>query len=86
MEASHMLLGRPWQFDKQTFHDGYTNKFSFNFQGRKITLKPLSPQEVSKDQEKMQKKRKEENETKREKKREGVNLQGEGHHDLPQGD
>jgi len=22
MEACHILLGRPWQFDKQTIHDG----------------------------------------------------------------
>jgi len=41
MEATHILLGRPWQFDKKAFHGGHTNKFSFNFQGKKITL--LSP-------------------------------------------
>ena len=31
MEATHILLGRPWQFDKKAFHDGHSNKFSFNF-------------------------------------------------------
>nr|KYP39879.1 hypothetical protein KK1_038797 [Cajanus cajan] len=29
MEACHILLGRPWQFDKQTHHDGLTNKITF---------------------------------------------------------
>ena len=47
MEASHLLLGRPWQFDKKTNHDGYTNKISFQHHDKKIVLKPLSPQEVS---------------------------------------
>ena len=35
MEATHILLGRPWQFDRKAFHDGHTNKFSFSFQGKK---------------------------------------------------
>jgi len=45
MEAIHLLLGKPWQFDKHTLHDGHTNKFYFHFHGKKITLAPLSPQE-----------------------------------------
>jgi len=60
MEATHILLGRPWQFDKKAFHDGHTDKFSFNFQGQKITLLPLSTKEVNEDQMQMIKKRKEE--------------------------
>ena len=31
MEATHILLGRPWQFDRKAFHDGHANKFSFSF-------------------------------------------------------
>ncbi|XP_072064137.1 uncharacterized protein [Arachis hypogaea] len=50
MQACHLLLGRPWQFDRRAFHDGYTNRFSFDFNGRKITLAPLSPKEVYLDQ------------------------------------
>jgi len=60
MEATHILLGRPWQYDRKTLHDGLTNKISFNFQGHKIILKPLSPKQVNKDQIKMQQKRKSE--------------------------
>ncbi|XP_072081053.1 uncharacterized protein [Arachis hypogaea] len=54
MQACHLLLGRPWQFDRRALHDGYTNRFSFDFNGRKITLAPLSPKEVYLDQLKLQ--------------------------------
>jgi len=57
MEATHVLLGRPWQYDRHVLHDGLTNIMSFSFQGRKVTLKPLSPQEVHEDQIKMKTKR-----------------------------
>jgi hypothetical protein len=53
MEASHLVLGRPWQFDKRANHDGFTNKISFMHQDKKIVLKPLSPQEVCEDQMKL---------------------------------
>jgi len=49
MEATHILLGRPWQYDRQVLHDGLTNKMTFTFQGRKVTLKPLSPKKVHED-------------------------------------
>ena len=29
MQAGHLLLGRPWQFDRRVKHDGFTNKYSF---------------------------------------------------------
>ena len=38
MEATYVLLGRPWQYDRKILHDGHTNKISFNFQGHKIIL------------------------------------------------
>ena len=47
MEATHVLLGRPWQFDRKVFHDGFTNKLSFHFHGHKVTLKSLSLLEKS---------------------------------------
>ena len=43
MEATHILLGRPLQYDRKTLHDGLTNKISFTFHGLKIKLKSLSP-------------------------------------------
>ena len=27
MQAGHLLLGRPWQFDRKVQHDGFTNKY-----------------------------------------------------------
>ena len=57
MEATHILLGRPWQFDRKVFHDGFTSKISFNFHGHKVILKSLSPKEVHEDQVKMREKR-----------------------------
>jgi len=57
MEATHILLGKPCQYDRKTLHDGLTNKIYFHFQGREIILKPLSPKEVNKDQIKMKQKR-----------------------------
>nr|KYP43823.1 Transposon Ty3-I Gag-Pol polyprotein [Cajanus cajan] len=36
MEACHILLGRPWQFDKQTKHDGLTNKITFTHKGKNV--------------------------------------------------
>ena len=57
IEATHVLLRRPWQYDRQVLHDGLTNKISFNFQGHKIILKPLSPKEVHEYQIKMKNKR-----------------------------
>ncbi|XP_028223089.1 uncharacterized protein LOC114404211, partial [Glycine soja] len=60
MEATHVLLGRPWQYDTKAVHDGFTNKISFQQADKKIVLKPLSPQEVCEDQIKMREKKKSE--------------------------
>lgn len=40
MDVSHLILGRPWQYDREVIHNGKTNTHSFLFQGRKITLLP----------------------------------------------
>ncbi|XP_062087666.1 uncharacterized protein LOC133794454, partial [Humulus lupulus] len=50
MQAGHLLLGRPWQFDRRVQHDGFTNKYSFTFRQRTITLAPLTPKQVYEDQ------------------------------------
>nr|GEV38517.1 reverse transcriptase domain-containing protein [Tanacetum cinerariifolium] len=38
MDAAHILLGRPWQFDRKTKHDGFQNTYSFKKDGVNITL------------------------------------------------
>ena len=50
MHAGDILLGRPWQFDRKTKHDGYLNKYTFTMDGRKTTLTPLSSREVYEEQ------------------------------------
>ncbi|XP_024010649.1 uncharacterized protein LOC112086107 [Eutrema salsugineum] len=46
MQAGHLLLGRPWQFDKETLHNGRTNHYVFTHDKRKFTLAPLTPAQV----------------------------------------
>ncbi|XP_027912791.1 uncharacterized protein LOC114188764 [Vigna unguiculata] len=40
MEASHILLGRPWRYDIKAIHDGFTNKISFMYQDKKWSSNP----------------------------------------------
>ncbi|XP_040938022.1 uncharacterized protein [Gossypium hirsutum] len=51
MHAGHILLGRPWQFDRRVKHDGFANQYSFQHKGKNVTLVPLSPQQVMEDQQ-----------------------------------
>nr|GMC82456.1 putative retrotransposon polyprotein [Ipomoea batatas] len=46
MHACHILLGRPWQYDRDTLHHGKTNKYTIHKGGKKYTLTPLAPKEV----------------------------------------
>jgi hypothetical protein len=46
MDACHLLLGRPWQYDRRATHDCYTNTYSFFKDGVKIKLTPLPPSEL----------------------------------------
>ncbi|XP_024004818.1 uncharacterized protein LOC112081975 [Eutrema salsugineum] len=55
MEAGHILLGRPWQYNHKGIHDCFTNKHSFKLKGRKIILAPLSPREVYLDRIQLEK-------------------------------
>ena len=48
MDAGHMLLGRPWLFDRKVTNYGYLNTYSFTKNGKKITLTPLSPSQIQK--------------------------------------
>ncbi|XP_040945793.1 uncharacterized protein [Gossypium hirsutum] len=55
MDATHLLLGRPWQYDKRAMHDDFTNQYSFMHAGKKITLAPLTPSQVIEDQTSLKK-------------------------------
>ena len=49
MLACHILLGRPWQFDRDVVHHGRSNKYAFVIEGKKYVLAPLTPYQVSED-------------------------------------
>ena len=38
MDVCHMLLDRPWTFDKNVIHHGNTNTYSFKVKGYSCTL------------------------------------------------
>ncbi|GJR62348.1 retrovirus-related pol polyprotein from transposon TNT 1-94 [Tanacetum coccineum] len=42
MDACHVLLGRPWQFDLGVIHKGKENTYTFLKDGKKFTLCPFS--------------------------------------------
>jgi hypothetical protein len=46
MQACHILLGRPWQFDKDYMHHGRLNQYSFLHHDKKIVLHPMSPEGI----------------------------------------
>jgi hypothetical protein len=41
MTVCHMLLGRPWLYDRKVSYNGYTNTYSFQYKGKKLVLLPL---------------------------------------------
>lgn len=53
MQACHVLLGRPWQYDRDTTHHGRKNRYSLLHNGKKYTLAPLSPSQVFEDQKRL---------------------------------
>ena len=48
MSACHVLLGRPWQFDRRVMHDGFKNTYSLIIDKERIVLNPLPPNQVQK--------------------------------------
>nr|GEZ55533.1 hypothetical protein [Tanacetum cinerariifolium] len=47
MDACHLLLGRPLQYDRRTKHDGFRNTYSFKKDGIHIVLAPLDSRDSS---------------------------------------
>ena len=43
MDACHLLLGRPWQYDRKVSHNGFKNTHSFIKDGVRIVLAPMKP-------------------------------------------
>jgi hypothetical protein len=49
MEACHILLRRPWQFDTDCLHYGRSNQYSLMYHDKKIVLLPMSPEAIVRD-------------------------------------
>eukprot|EP00253_Pinus_taeda_P011055 PITA_11055 len=47
MDVCHLLLGRPWQFDRGAVHDGKTNCYKFVKDGIKHTLVPIKEENTA---------------------------------------
>jgi len=48
MDVCHILLGRPWLYDRKLVHDGMTNCYKFVKDGIKHTLVPVKEEEATK--------------------------------------
>jgi hypothetical protein len=46
MQACSLLLDRPWEFDTDVIHYGRNNKYTLVHNRKKITLLPLTPNEI----------------------------------------
>jgi hypothetical protein len=49
IQTSHILLGRPWQYDRKAIHDGVQNRYTILKDGKIITLIPFTPKQVYND-------------------------------------
>ena len=49
--SCHLLLGRPWQFDRGVIHNGRTNHYIFKMKGKEYVLRPMSPSQVIADKQ-----------------------------------
>jgi hypothetical protein len=45
MDVCHLLLGRPWQYDRNMIHDGKKNTYTLEKNGRTHMLLPIKDRE-----------------------------------------
>ena len=46
MDVCHVLLGRPWQYDRNVVHDGRMNTYTLEKDGKTHRLLPIKDKEV----------------------------------------
>ncbi|XP_051120410.1 uncharacterized protein LOC127244115 [Andrographis paniculata] len=51
MTACHLLLGRPWQFDRHVLYNGYKNQISFTKGRKKLSISALPLETIRRDAE-----------------------------------
>src|SRR3954463_2879303 len=47
MTVCHLLLGRPWLYDRSVQHNGRANTYHLEFKGKMINLHPMTPQQIA---------------------------------------
>ncbi|KAL1563915.1 hypothetical protein AAHA92_06332 [Salvia divinorum] len=57
MTACHVLLGRPWEYDRRVYKNGHTNEYFHMLNGMKVRLRPLTPKEVYEANQHLQRER-----------------------------
>ena len=48
MNVAHIILGRPWLYDRDVHHCGKENTYSFMLKNQKVVLKPMTAIEMGK--------------------------------------
>src|SRR4051812_11829884 len=46
MTVCHLLLSRPWLYDRHVQHNGRANTYILEFKGKKVNLHPMSSQQI----------------------------------------
>jgi hypothetical protein len=46
MIVCHLLLGRPWQYDRDVCHNGKATTHQLHWKGKEIILCPMTPQAI----------------------------------------
>jgi hypothetical protein len=49
MDVCHILLGRPWKFDRNVIHDGRKNIYTLEKNGRTHIMLPIEEKKVKED-------------------------------------
>jgi hypothetical protein len=49
MDVCHILLGRPWKFDKKVNHDGRNNTYTLEKNGRTHILLPIEEKDQKRE-------------------------------------
>jgi len=49
MKVCHILLGRPWLFERKTTQHGHTNEITFTHKDRNFVVHPLTPSQMVED-------------------------------------
>jgi hypothetical protein len=49
MDVCHVLLGRPWKFDRNVIHDGRKNTYTLEKNGRTHMLLPIEEKKVKEE-------------------------------------